>query len=102
LHGVTFCGSRPITSVICLACPHWRRRLVCRGISYRDYLLDLVKVDPSVIPVYQSRPHGEWGVGIDAVSALDVWPFALPGFQGLKLEPGSAPHMGYTPAGYAD
>jgi spermidine dehydrogenase len=71
-------------------------------ISYRDYLLDLVKVDPSVIPLYQSRTHGEWGVGIDAVSALDVWPFGLPGFQGLQLDPGSAPHMGYTPSGYAD
>jgi spermidine dehydrogenase len=71
-------------------------------ISYRDYLHDLVKVDPSVIALYQSRTHGEWGVGIDAVSALDVWPFGLPGFQGLKLDPGSAPHMGYTPAGYAD
>jgi spermidine dehydrogenase len=62
----------------------------------------VVKVDPSVIPLYQSRTHGEWGVGIDAVSALDVWPFGLPGFQGLKLDPGSVPHMGYTPAGYAD
>src|SRR6516162_2291245 len=71
-------------------------------ISYRDYLLDLVQVDPSVIPLYQSRTHGEWGVGIDAVSALDVWSFGLPGFQGLKLDPGSAPHMGYTAAGYAD
>jgi spermidine dehydrogenase len=71
-------------------------------ISYRDYLLDLVKVDPSVIPLYQSRTHGEWGVGIDAVSALDVWAFGFPGFQGLELAPGSAPHMGYTAAGYAD
>jgi len=71
-------------------------------ISYRDYLLDLVQVDPSVIPLYQSRTHGEWGVGIDAVSALDVWSFGLPGFQGLNLDPGSAPHMGYTAAGYAD
>ena len=71
-------------------------------ISYRDYLLKLVRVEPSLIPLYQSRTHGEWGVGIDAVSALDVWPFGFPGFQGLGLEPGSAPHMGYTPAGYAD
>src|SRR5271169_3973348 len=63
-------------------------------ISYRDYLLDLVKVEPSVIALYQSRTHDEWGIGIDAVSALDVWPFGLPGFRGLKLDPGSAPHMG--------
>jgi spermidine dehydrogenase len=71
-------------------------------ISYRDFLLKVVKADPGVIPFYQSRTHGEWGVGIDAVSALDVWTFGFPGFQGLNLEPGSAPHMGYTAAGYAD
>jgi spermidine dehydrogenase len=83
-----------------LSSPEKKSRL--SRISYRDYLLDLVKVDPSVVRLYQSRTHGEWGVGIDAVAALDVWPFGLPGFQGLKLDPGSAPHMGYTPAGYAD
>jgi spermidine dehydrogenase len=41
-------------------------------ISYRDYLLDLVKVDPSVIPLYQSRTHGEWGVGIDLHDCIMV------------------------------
>jgi spermidine dehydrogenase len=70
--------------------------------SYRDYLLNVVKADPAVIPFYQARTHGEWGVGIDAVSALDVWAFSFPGFQGLKLTPGAAPHMGYTASGYAD
>ena len=70
--------------------------------SYRDFLLNIVKADPGVIPFYQAKTHGEWGVGIDAVSALDVWAFSLPGFQGLNLKPGSAPHMGYTAAGYAD
>jgi spermidine dehydrogenase len=90
----------PIDYLPGLSPPEKKARL--SRISYRDYLLDLVKVDPSVIPLYQSRTHGEWGVGIDAVSALDVWPFGFPGFQGLKLDPGSALHMGYTPAGYAD
>jgi spermidine dehydrogenase len=71
-------------------------------ISYRDYLANLVKVDPSVLAMYQSHTQGEWGVGIDAVSALDCWGIGLPGFDGLKLAPGSAPRMGYTPAGYAD
>ncbi len=70
--------------------------------SYRDFLLNVAKVDPRVIAFYQARTHGEWGVGIDAVSALDVWAFDFPGFQGLDLKPGSAPHMGYTAAGYAD
>lgn len=71
-------------------------------ISYRDFLLNVVKADPAVIAFYQARTHGEWGVGIDAVSALDVWAFGFPGFQGLELKPGAAPHMGYTAAGYAD
>ncbi len=70
--------------------------------SYRDYLLNVVRADPGVIPFYQARTHGEWGVGIDAVSALDVWAFHFPGFQGLGLMPGSAPHTGYTAAGYAN
>ena len=71
-------------------------------VSYKDFLLKIVKADPGVIPYYQSRSQDEWGVGIDAVSALDVWTFDFPGFQGLKLEPGSAPRMGNTAAGYAD
>ena len=71
--------------------------------SYRDYLLNFVKADPGVIPFYQAKTHEEWGVGIDAISALDVWGYGeFPGFQGLHLEPGSAPHMGYAAAGYAD
>jgi spermidine dehydrogenase len=70
--------------------------------SYRDYLLNIVKADPGVIPFYQARTHDEWGVGIEAVSALDVWAFDFPGFQGLDLEAGAAPHMGSSAAGYAD
>jgi spermidine dehydrogenase len=71
-------------------------------ISYRDFLLNIAKVDPDVVPYYQTATQGEWGVGIDAVSALDCWGFGLSGFQGLNLKPGSAPRMGFTPAGYAD
>ena len=78
-------------------------------ISYREFLLSIAKVDPSVANFYQARTHGEWGVGIDAVSALDVWAFGvhrtwgrLPGFAGMKLPLGSIPRMGYTPSGYLD
>jgi spermidine dehydrogenase len=71
-------------------------------LSYKDFLLTILKVDPSVIPLYQSHTQGEWGVGIDAVSALDCWGIGMSGFEALKLKPGSAPRMGYTPAGYAD
>lgn len=70
--------------------------------SYRDYLKNLLQVDDSVLAFYQTRTQGWWGVGIDAVSALDCWGSQFPGFQGLKLEPGSIPGMGYTPGGFAD
>jgi spermidine dehydrogenase len=70
-------------------------------ISYRDFLLNVVKADPGVIPFYQRRTEGEWGVGIDAEPALDCWALGLPGFQGMKLKPGPAPNMSYSAAGYA-
>jgi spermidine dehydrogenase len=69
--------------------------------SYRDFLVNIAKADPGVVPFFQARTHGEWGVGIDAVGALEVWPFGYPGFLGLDLEPGAAPHMGFTASGYA-
>jgi spermidine dehydrogenase len=68
--------------------------------SYRAYLLDVAKVDPVVAQFYQTHTQGEWGVGIDAVSALDCWGFFMPGFLGLKLERRPAPRMSFTPAGY--
>ena len=70
-------------------------------ISYKDFLLNIAKVDPAVIAFYQTRTNGEWGVGIDAEPALDCWALGLPGFQGLQLEPGAAPRMSYSGAGYA-
>lgn len=71
-------------------------------ISYSDFLRTLVKVDPATIRYYQTHTHGEWGVGIDAVSALDCWGFGMPGFKGMKLAHGSISRMGPTPAGYED
>ena len=70
--------------------------------SYEAFLRDVVGVDPAVLKFYYARTMGEWGVGTDAVSALDCWAFDMPGFQGMKLEKGSIPRMGFTPAGYAD
>lgn len=70
-------------------------------LSYKDYLLDVVKADPGVIAYYQHRTDGLWGCGIDAVSALDCWGVGFAGFQGLKLKPGGTNRMGYTPRGYS-
>ncbi|MGI8745873.1 MAG: NAD(P)-binding protein [Bryobacteraceae bacterium] len=70
-------------------------------ISYRDFLLNIAKVHPAVIPFYQTRTHDLFGAGIDAVNSLDCWALHYPGFQGMKLEPGAAPRMGFTPRGEA-
>ena len=69
-------------------------------ISYRAYLTEVAKVGPLAAAFYQTHTQGEWGVGIDAVSALDCWGFGAPGFQGLGLSKRPAPRMSYTPAGY--
>lgn len=70
-------------------------------ISYEHYLLKVAKADPGVLPYYLHATDGWWGCGIDAISALDCWGTQFPGFQGLKLDPGEAPRMGFTPAGFA-
>jgi spermidine dehydrogenase len=71
-------------------------------ISYGQYMLQVLGVDPGVLTVFQQFTHDEWGVGIDAVPALDAWGFGFPGFDDLHLKPGRAPRMGYTGGGYAD
>jgi spermidine dehydrogenase len=68
--------------------------------SYKDFLLHYVKTGPEVISFYQTRTNGEWGVGIDAEPALDLWAWGMPGFQGMHLEPGVTSHMSYTASGY--
>ncbi|MDP9065138.1 MAG: NAD(P)-binding protein, partial [Pseudomonadota bacterium] len=78
------------------------KKLRLSRISYEGFLRDLVGVDPAVLKYYHARTMGEWGIGADAVSALDCWAFDMPGFQGMHIAKGSIPRMGYTPAGYAD
>jgi spermidine dehydrogenase len=70
--------------------------------SYEAFLRDLVHAEPAVLKFYHARTMGEWGVGTDAVSALDCWGFGMPGFQGMNLAKGSIRRMGFTPAGYED
>jgi spermidine dehydrogenase len=70
--------------------------------SYESFLRDVVRAEPAVLNFYHARTMGEWGVGTDAVSALDCWGIGIPGFQGMNLAKGSIRRMGFTPAGYAD
>lgn len=62
--------------------------------SYKNFLLEVVKAHPDVIPFYQTRTHGLYGIGIDAVPALDCWAIHFPGFQGMGLD--RVPSKGLT------
>jgi spermidine dehydrogenase len=70
-------------------------------ISYKDFLLNFVKVDPGVIPFYQTRTHGLYGIGIDAVGALECWAMEFPGFEGMNIEPGGIGRLSFTAKGEA-
>jgi len=67
--------------------------------SYKDFLLQLVKAHPDVIPFYQTRTHGLYGIGIDAVPALDCWAIHFPGFQGMSLERVPSKGLSFTALG---
>ncbi|MGO8986087.1 MAG: NAD(P)-binding protein [Terriglobales bacterium] len=53
--------------------------------SYKNFLLQYVKVDPDVVKVFQSSTHDLYAVGIDAVSAYDCARDGFPGFKGMQL-----------------
>lgn len=61
--------------------------------SYETFLRDFVKVDDSIIKLYQAGPHPLFGLGIDAVAAQDAWGLGFPGFSGMHLEPAPGPGM---------
>jgi spermidine dehydrogenase len=69
--------------------------------SYRDFLAKVIKVHPAAADFYQTRTHGEWGIGIDGEPALDCWGIGLPGFDGLGLDRSKIDYMGNTAAGYS-
>ena len=67
--------------------------------SYRDFLLNVVKVSPDAAAIYQTRTHGLYGIGIDAVPALDCWAIHFPGFEGLGLDRVPGGRLSFTALG---
>ncbi len=61
--------------------------------SYRDYLLNIVATGTDVYEFYRDTPRGLWGVGFDALSALEAYRMQLPGFEGLGI--GELPASGH-------
>jgi spermidine dehydrogenase len=53
--------------------------------SYKDFLLQDVKVHPDVVKIFQTTTHDLFAVGIDAVCAYDCAQYGFPGFAGMTL-----------------
>jgi spermidine dehydrogenase len=66
--------------------------------SYLRYLTDYAKLPTAALPFFQPMTHDLYGVGIDAVPALDCWGLGFPGFGGVKLDDGPFPGIGLTAA----
>lgn len=56
------------------------------GMSHEQYLLDVVKVHPDVVKLFQSSFHGSLVVGPDAIPAIYFRDTGFPGFAGLKID----------------
>jgi spermidine dehydrogenase len=63
------------------------KKLRLARLSYREYLLDVARIDPSLMWFFFPMSQGWYCVGPDAVPALFAWNDGLPGFDGLGLEP---------------
>ena len=57
-----------------------------RQTSYSDYLRQYVNVSEEVVLLYRDMSRGLWGIGWDALSALDAYKSQMPGTLGLDLK----------------
>jgi spermidine dehydrogenase len=71
-------------------------------ISYAAFLTDVWKLDRGVLPLFQTRTHSLFGVGIDAVPAQDAWGLGLPGFEGMGLDDSRGPGQNLDSIRYPD
>jgi spermidine dehydrogenase len=79
---------------------------ILKTTSYRDYLIKLCGCSEEVANCFQGRPLGFFGLGCDAVPAIDLRSFGYPGFAGLGLSSDdhpewSEPYIYHFPDGNA-
>ena len=61
-------------------------------ISYRDFIKKYWGLDDLAANTLQGRSNDFFGIGIDALPALDTMGAGFPGFQGLGLKPSAEAH----------
>jgi spermidine dehydrogenase len=80
------------------------KRARLRKISYLAYLAEVLRLPPDAVAFFRHQGIGFWGVGSDAVPALDYWESGYPGFRALGL-PGATgrqePYIFHFPDGNA-
>ena len=69
-------------------------------ISYTDFMLNTVKVDPEVMWFFMSAGKSSFAVGADALPALFAWQTGQPGFSGMNLEPTAEGMLADLPGGH--
>jgi len=57
-----------------------------RETSYSDFLRKYVNVPEEVVQLYRDMARGLWGIGWDALSALDAYKSEMPGTRHLNLK----------------
>ena len=77
-----------------------------RRISHSNYLLEIARVDPAVLPYFQTRTHSWVGRGIDTISAWSAYTNGQPGYRGLGFQRPSSrrdvePYIFHFPEGNA-
>ena len=57
-----------------------------RRTSYSDFLRKYANIQEEVVQLYRDMSRGLWGIGWDALSALDAYKSEMPGTRHLNLE----------------
>jgi spermidine dehydrogenase len=63
--------------------------------TYKDFVVSNLALDPGVLWPFQTRTHGLFGVGVDAVPAQDAYALGFPGFDGMGLDDTPGPGQNY-------
>jgi spermidine dehydrogenase len=63
------------------------KRQKLAAVTYRQFLLEVVRADPKLVDFFSTSTVGYFGAGIDAVSALDACANGNPGFDAMDLGP---------------
>lgn len=85
---------------------HAQKLSYLRSVSYSHCLREHLGMPDKVLDLVQERLDGWWGLGTDAISALEAWRNGLPGMAALhlpepELDHGNEPYIFHFPDGNA-